>query len=328
MSRSPEQANHDKEAFLNGWVCGVYAGWCTRPETVYHNDQITHFYSDSNIDHPNFVPLIGDAQSYETKLQQSEAEGPFRRGWVCGAARGGVPLRDIAAITGVSRIDIQQTVIQQWSMIWRCGFDQLSIPDKSHFKFEFDRSCSDHTKDTIFSVVKVFLEGLYKCPFEDLTVGEDETIVRDIRCAMANGLDFGMLFAIARIKWVKKHCRQCKGRWALGNSTWAVPCISRCCESALDAYKCNCHEDSNLGTVDSEVTGDRWSGIYQPTVQDGTIRDATSVPPRRLWDVVTNRVVPFFGRVSALCQWCYDTVSFSLTLSLYCSHEESIYLPM
>ena len=322
MSSSLTQVNHDKEAFMNGWVCGVYTGWSTAAN--YHNHRAKEFYRDSNIDHPNFVPPIGDAQSYETNLQQPEAEGPFRRGWVCGAARGGVPLQDIAAKTGVSGRDIQQIVIQQWSMIWRCGFSQLTIPDKSHFypsMFEYDRSCSDHNEYSILSLVKVFLEGLYKRPFEELTDGEGRMMVRDIRCAITNGLDFGMLFAIARIKWVKKRCRQCKGRWALGNTTWMVPCISQRCESALEAYKCNCHKNGEFSAAESEATGDSaWSGIYQPTIENGTIRNATSVPPRRLWDVVTNRVVPFFGRVSALCQWCYDTVSFFITFSLYCSY--------
>ena len=300
MPRPPKQADPNKEAFLNGWVCGVYS-----TKTDYRNDQDIDVYDELNIDHPSFAPPIGEARSYETTLPQSEVRSHFRKGWICGAARGVVPIQDIAAKTGLSREDIQQIVTQEWDMIWRCGFNQFSIPDKTRFKPEFDRSCSYHSKETILAVVKLFLEGLYERPFVDLTDGEDETIMRDIRCAMANGLDFGMLFAIARIKWVKKQCRQCKGRWALGNTTWAVPCISRRCESTSDTYKCSCHEDAGFCTTSTEA------GIYQPTVEDGTIRDATSVPPRRLWDIVTNRVVPFFGRVSALCQWCYDTVSFS-----------------
>ena len=146
---------------------------------------------------------------------------------------------------------------------------------------------------------------------------EAETISRDIRCAMANGLDVGTLFAIARIKWVKKHCRKCKGRRALGNSTWIVPCISRRCETVSNAYKCNCLKGGESGIAYSEATGySGWPGIYQPIVEDGIIRDATSVPPRRLWDVITNRVILFAGKVSSLCQWCYDTVSLPYLLIL------------
>ena len=321
-------SNHAEE-FLNGWVSGIYSGYPC-------NDPARCLYRDREIDCPDFAPPIVDARRYEEHLRNSAdgaAMDSFNRGWVCGAARGWMPLKDIVAKTGISERDIQQIVIQDWGMIWKCSTTagQHSRTKKNPYDycetFSFDRLCSTFCEAYILSEVKEFLEILNqrRYSFEDMTgfnscntihmdTGlETQTILRDIRCAIVNGLDIGMLFTIARIKWVKKRCRECKGRRALGNSTWMVRCISRRCESTSSTYKCNCLEDD--GTVDSEATGySEWSGLYQPVVTDGTIRDATAVPPRRLWDVVTNRVILFGGKVSSLCQWCYDMVSFPCLL--------------
>lgn len=326
---------HHLEGFLNGWVSGIYTGCPSH----YGNDPDRSFYSDSGIDYPDFTPLISDAWRYKINLNLEQstagaAADSFIRGWICGAARGGMPLQDIADNTKISVRDIQQVVIQERGMVWRCRVpvEQPSrMPGRNRhnyyaFEFEFDRPCSDLTEDYILSVAKIFLGRLYQRSYEDMTgikgqlegQLEGQTILRDIRCAMANGLDVGMLFTIARIKWVKKRCRKCKGRWALGNSTWMVRCISRRCESSSDTYKCNCCEGDKFDTANSEVTEySGWSGIYQPIVEGGTIRDATSVPPRRLWDVITNRVILFAGKVSSLCQWCYDMVGCPCLLVLW-----------
>lgn len=331
--------NHRKE-FLYGWVSGIYAG----SPSDYR--QCMDLCSDLEIDCPSFVPPIDDTRQFEESLKQSAdvaAMDSFNRGWICGAARGGMPLKDIAGRTGkLSERDIQQIVIQGWGMIWRCGEQPLG-DNGGYSEFAFDRPCSGFSEDDLLRTAKEFLEGLCKqrYSFEDMTgykkpsntsasstqMGIDrdrrysmadtllktQTILRDIRCAMANGLDVGMLFTIARIKWVKKRCKECKGRWALGNSTWNVRCIGRRCESTPGAYKCNCYGGGPIRTANSEIAA--WSGLYQPIVTDGTIRDATSTPPRQLWDIVTNRVILFGGKVSSLCQWCYDMVSFPCLLS-------------
>ena len=310
-------SNHTEE-FLNGWVSGIYAA--VPPD--YEDEPNSDLYLILGIDRPKFAPPIADIRRHEESLHQSATgAASFNRGWICGAARSGIPLAEISAKTGIGETEIQQIVIREWGMIWRCrvGVEEPPrIPEKGHDgNFEFDRPCSDFSEDYILFAAKKFLENLcqQRYSFEDMTGWsnsnqsdippdsrlETQAILRDIRCAIANGLDVGMLFTIARIKWVKKRCRLCKGRWALGNSTWKVPCISRRHESTPDAYKCNCPRDG-VQTA--------WSGLFQPTVTDGTIRDATSIPPRRLWDVVTNRVILFGGKVSSLCQWCYDTVSF------------------
>ena len=310
-------SNHTTE-FSHGWASGIYAA------IPGADGKYLSLYRDLQIDCPPDIPTISDVQEYEGKLKPAAGavESSFNRGWICGAARAGVPLKGIAAKTGISERDIQQIVIQEWGMIWRCRASvaevsrDLTETDPQYHDFGFDLSCSDFSEHEILSQVNGFLESWSQGSLDDLTVIdcrlENQTILRDIHCAIANGLDIGMLCTIARIKWVKKRCRECKGRWALGNSTWMVRCISRRCETSSDVYKCNCHEDGEFGTANSEITGySGWSGLYQPTVTDAIIQDAASVPPRRLWDVVTNRVVLLAGKVSALCQLCYDMVSLS-----------------
>lgn len=310
----------ERKAFLDGWVSGIYTECRPNYWNLPYNMRRPYYF-------PDFGPQVYDRYMDITNLQQPTAEGimgPFNRGWVCGAARGGIPLRNIEEKTGVSKRDIQQIVIREWGKIWKYGVYHPQIPEGGPHKFEFDQPCSGYTEDYIRYAVEIFLKEFYQRSFNDVMgMGGElgaETISRDIRCAMANGLDVGTLFAIARIKWVKKRCRKCNGRWALGNSTWMVPCISRRCETVSGIYKCNCLKDGESGIAHSEATGySGWSGIYQPIVEDGTIRDATSVPPRRLWDVITNRVILFGGKVSSLCQWCYDTASLPYLLIFACS---------
>ena len=59
--RPPKQPNRDQikldqEAFLNGWVCGVYAVFPTGAN--YRLNRSKTFYYYLNIDNPNFVPPI------------------------------------------------------------------------------------------------------------------------------------------------------------------------------------------------------------------------------------------------------------------------------
>lgn len=127
----------------------------------------------------------------------------------------------------------------------------------------------------------------------------DSTVLGDIQCAIDNDLDIGKLAAIASIRWAKQICRMCKGREAVGNTVWKLPCISRRCEE-ITAWGCSCliGEDVKLE-----------EGLYHPSIIDGTIKEATLVPPRRLWDVKFNRVLLFYGEVIQLCLWCLDNVS-------------------
>ena len=151
-----------------------------------------------------------------------------------------------------------------------------------------------------------------------------DTVVpmRDILCAVRNGLDFGTLAAIGHIRWKKTLCRECNLRPAQGNSTWNVPCIYRrflqfrstspelpaTRDGGLKSWgspRCDCTADMS----EAELGGLEAQGLYKWSVTDGTIKDATGVPPRRLWDLKHNRVVHFHGVVSKLCRECFDAVS-------------------
>jgi len=159
-----------------------------------------------------------------------------------------------------------------------------------------------------------------------------DTVVpmQDILCAVRNGLDFGNLAAIGHIRWKKTLCQECNLRPALGNSTWDVPCIYRrflqfrstspylpgqlhgvaTTDGGLKPWgspRCDCIADMS----EAELEGLEAQGLYKWLITNGTIRDATMVPPRRLWDLRYDRVVHFHGMVSKLCRECFDAVSMS-----------------
>ena len=159
-------------------------------------------------------------------------------------------------------------------------------------------------------ILKEFSEGLGEGPTElrlrlalNSLSWNDSTVLGDIQCAIDNDLDIGKLAAIASIRWANQICRMCKGREAVGNTVWKLPCISRRCEE-ITTWKCSCLQGNKIsGNVKLE------EGLYHPSMIDGTIKEATLVPPRRLWDVKFNRVLLFYGEVIQLCLWCLDNVS-------------------
>ena len=163
---------------------------------------------------------------------------------------------------------------------------------------------------TLPSILKEFSEGhsvgpveLRLCLTSNSLSWNDPVVLGDVQCAIDNGLDMGRLAAIASIRWAKRACRMCKYREAVGNTVWKFPCISRRCEG-LTTWKCRCLHGSE---VDSNMKLEE--GLYHPSIVDGTIKDATLVPPRRLWDVRFNRVLLFYGDVIQLCSWCLENVS-------------------
>lgn len=189
------------------------------------------------------------------------------------------------------------------------------IPPHSEFKYKYESSIDDwvNTKcssSSLLHILNQFSEGHDEGPTElrlrlasNSLSWDDSTVLGDIQCAIDNDLDLGKLAAIASIRWAKQICRKCKGREAVGNTVWKLPCISRRCEE-ITTWKCNCLQGNKIGgNVKLE------EGLYHPSIIEGTIKEATLVPPRRLWDVKFNRVLLFYGKVIQLCLWCLDNVS-------------------
>lgn len=69
--------------------------------------------------------------------------------------------------------------------------------------------------------------------------------------------------------------------------------------SSSQGLQCDC----SLNVVSSAK---KLQALFEPHVDGGTIMNATHVPPRRLWDLKANRVIPFYSKVSKLCTWCLE----------------------
>ena len=218
---------------------------------------------------------------------------------------------------------------------WRQGHNEDR--DTAKYRLWGSRSCGKLGKLKVREAVLVVM-------MHTIDITPDEPLLmRDIRCAVRNELDFGNLTAIGNIRWKKTLCRECNMRPALGNSTWNsnVPCIYRrllhfrCSEVVpgrgvsdpmqrvragllLDLRRLRC--DCTIGKSGTELKKLDAQGLYQWSTINGTIKDATMVPPRRLWDLKYSRVVPFHGRVSKLCRECFDSVSM-LLFNLITRHQ-------
>lgn len=168
-----------------------------------------------------------------------------------------------------------------------------------------DLLCSAFSPDDILDYLQKFL-GVTSTliPNKQYSQVPHFTMLQDINCAIRNGLDFGTLYAIARVKWSVIMCHQCKGRPAIGNARWKTAnCITKECEYRGKELNCNCPQDKTR----------QWKqALYEPQISEGTIMHATYVPPRRLWDLKGNRVIPFYGTVSKLCQWCFENAHSTL----------------
>ena len=138
----------------------------------------------------------------------------------------------------------------------------------------------------------------------DVRHAESSVYLRDIKCAKANKLEFGIFAALAIIKWSKSLCRECGGEWAIGNSLFSSPCISRLCEH-ITMWNCTCSTEG----PEEPRQADSITRLNWPRIENGTIMNATTVPPRRLICLRTQRVVPFYGTVSKLCRQCFNKVS-------------------
>ncbi|KAF8465533.1 hypothetical protein BDZ91DRAFT_783245 [Kalaharituber pfeilii] len=183
----------------------------------------------------------------------------------------------------------------------------LKDPTPSLMGSEFwqDVRCEHFGANEIVDEMIHSLGGYSNC------VSHDE-MLQDTHCAICNGFDLGMLYAVARAKWLVKLCRRCNIRPEIGNASWkAARCIARQWDQNRQKWHCDCLHAATVGQF-------RLSGTqkpYKPQIHQDTILHATAVPPRRLWDIKANRVISFYGTVSKLCQWCFHNICTSTSIA-------------
>ncbi|KAF8461624.1 hypothetical protein BDZ91DRAFT_736686 [Kalaharituber pfeilii] len=169
-----------------------------------------------------------------------------------------------------------------------------------------DMPCSSFGAEDIVTALKgaILRAGeVYEVPERFMGWVSEDEMLRDTRCAQSNGIDLGLLMAIATLKWPIRRCTGCRFRSAIGSVVWKVPCIGRQCEH-LNPHqmRCDC-----VGANDADdVLRTTQQRRYQAQMRGDVILHAGSVPPRRLWDLVANRVIFVYGQTLGLCQWCLD----------------------
>ena len=159
--------------------------------------------------------------------------------------------------------------------------------------------CSDFSHDQDM-IVQHILSTLRN----DLLQAPNVQMAKDTLCAIKNRLDLGVLSAIARVRWVVRMCCKCSARPAIGNEYWSMAtCITRSYLMASNSIRLQC--DCSLNAVHTDIAK-QLPASFVPQIDEGTIMNATRVPPRRLWDLEADRVIPFYGKVSKLCTWCLE----------------------